>query len=297
MTNSEERPLGPLTDLVGSWQSTGRGLNVIALPFADAADRYRLLVNRYDETLEVRLVDPSVPNRGIARAEKGESADQSVATLAYEQTVVQTAAADFPTSGLAGDPDAAIHFEPGLWLYMKDQTPEGIDIARLSTVPHGDSVLALGTAAVEADVDVPVLDGLPVGGPTDIDHPYLAPYAHFHREPFGRTADFPGFDPVHPEALLRFANAGGSVSDVTRLTVDTERASAGIRNIPFIVRQADATSMVSTFWTYEFEQDGRRERRLQYLQVVMLDFFEAADGGLIRWPHVSINTLTRSADS
>ncbi len=297
MNNAEEWPLGPLTDLVGSWRSTGRGFNVLALPFADTADRYRLLVNRYDETLEVRLVDPSVPNRGIAPDGEGASADQSVATLGYEQTVVQKVAGDFPASALAGEPDTAIHFEPGLWLYMKDQTPEGVDIARLATVPHGDSVLALGSAAHEPSVDIPVIDGLPVGGPTDIEHPYLSPYAHFHREPFCRTADFPGFDPVHPEQLLRFANADGSVSNVTRLTVDTELASAGIRNIPFIVRQADATSMVSTFWTYEFEQDGRRERRLQYLQVVMLDFFQAADGGLIRWPHVSINTLTRSADS
>lgn len=295
MNDDAKGQLGPLTDLVGSWRSAGRGWNAIALPFAGAADRYRLLVNQYDETLDVRLVDPAVPNRGITANGAAKTADQSVATLGYEQTVVQIAAADSPASDLAGEPDVAVHFEPGLWLYMKDQTPDGVDIARLSSVPHGDSVLALGTASHEQTIDIPAIDGLPVGGPTAIDDPYLAPYARFHREPFGRTADFPGFDPVHPEGLLRFANASGSVSNVTRLTVDTEVASGGVKNIPFIVREADATSMISTFWTYEFEHDGQHEWRLQYLQVVMLDFFAARDGGLIRWPHVSINTLTREA--
>ena len=287
--------LGPLTDLVGTWESKGNGWNAIALPYANGPHRYRLLVNRYDETLAINLVDPAVPNRGVAFEPSGiVSADQSVVTLGYEQSVVQIAAADFPSTDLTGGADLAIHFEPGLWLHMLDEQVDGVDIARLSSVPHGDAVLALGTSAREDDVDIPTVSGLPVGGPEDLDDPYLAPYAHFHRSPFEATAEFEGFDPVYPARLLRRANAGGSISDVTRLTVDTTVSSAGIRNIPFIVKQADASSMVSTFWTYRFDaDDGHTEHRLQYLQVVMLDFYESDEGETIRWPHVSINTLSR----
>jgi hypothetical protein len=56
--------------------------------------------------------------------------------------------------------------------------------------------------------------------------------------------------------------------------------------------------MRSTFWIQELadlDADGNPKLRLQYSQVVMLDFFPRRDGlpGPIRWPHVSINTLER----
>ena len=60
--------------------------------------------------------------------------------------------------------------------------------------------------------------------------------------------------------------------------------------------------MNSTFWIQELEEldaAGKPKLRLQYSQVVMLDFFPRRDGlpGLISWPHVSINTLEKVADS
>ena len=83
--------------------------------------------------------------------------------------------------------------------------------------------------------------------------------------------------------------------------VDTAVETGGIVNIPFIVKQANAADMKSTFWIQELaEQDdsGNPKLRLQYLQIVLLDFFERRDGlpGLIRWPHVSINTMEKVAD-
>ena len=60
--------------------------------------------------------------------------------------------------------------------------------------------------------------------------------------------------------------------------------------------------MNATFWIQELAQadpNGRPALRLQYLQVVMLDFFPRTDGlpGRISGPHVSINTLQKPADS
>lgn len=56
--------------------------------------------------------------------------------------------------------------------------------------------------------------------------------------------------------------------------------------------------MRSTFWIQELAESddaGNPRLRLQYSQTVFLDFFPRADGapGLIRWPHISINTLEK----
>lgn len=88
----------------------------------------------------------------------------------------------------------------------------------------------------------------------------------------------------------------------TTLAVDTEAETGGIRNIPFIVKQANAASMRSTFWIQELAETdarGRPKLRLQYLQIVMLDFDPRTGGlpGRIIWPHISINTMHKVEDA
>lgn len=165
---------------------------------------------------------------------------------------------------------------------MVNETTNGLDIARLATIPHGDSVLALGTSA-ESDGEprIPDINGLPVGVDQDLSNPYLAPYRHFHENLFEGL-----FDPVHPNELLRAANQNVVINKTTTLAVDTAIETGGIVNIPFIVEQANAA------------EKGKPKLRLQYSQIVLLDFFPRRDGfpGLIRWPHVSINTLEKVQD-
>lgn len=287
--------LGPLRDLPGQWNSEGRGWNMIALPFADGPFGYRLLLNQYNETLKFELVDKAVPNRGI---DANQQSDQRVVTLDYEQVINQVAVVDEPQSTVAGQPGSGIHHEPGLFLNMVNLVNDGVNIGRLATIPHGDAVLALGTSSAGSGAPtIPQVDGLPVGVLQDLDNDkYLSPYAHFHANPFKGTVtapDFPGFDPTQPHKLLEFALQGVEVTETTTLDLDTSTDSGGIRNIPFIIKQANATSMKSTFWI-ETLNDGTLQ--LQYLQIVMLDFFPRADGlpGVIGWPHVSINTLTKA---
>lgn len=288
--------LGPLEDLPGEWKSEGHGWNMIALPFADGQFGYRVLLNQYNETLKFELVDKAVPNRGIDKANK--QADQRIVTLDYEQVINQVAVVDEPPSSVAGKPGSGIHHEPGLFLNMANLVDDGINIGRLATIPHGDAVLALGKSSVSDDrPTIPPVDGLPVGVPQDLDKdPYLEPYAHFHANPFKgnvTTPDFPGFDPTEPHKLLELALQDAKITQTTTLDLDTSTDSGGIRNIPFIIKQANASSMKSTFWIEKLENGSIQ---LQYLQVVMLDFFPRADGlpGLIGWPHVSINTLTKA---
>ena len=309
-----EPNLGPLKLLPGVWKSEGRGWNMIALPFATAPSPldYRLLLNQYNEQLEFKLVDDNVPNRGVEKNNPTVQTDQFVVTVDYQQTIQQVAATDSPDSGgLAGAAGLAIHHEPGLWLHLKNQITDGLNIARLATIPHGDSVLALGQSSEHTGAScIPHINSLPEGVTQDLDgNRYLSPDKKFHDSPFKGTVTapgFPGFDPTATHVLLELANKGVAVDRTTTLTVDTTNPTGGITNIPFVVRKANATVMKSIFWIQELaEKDkyGNPKLRLQYLQVVMLDFFPRRDGfpgccpGLIRWPHVSINTLEKDPDA
>jgi hypothetical protein len=316
LARSGDEELGPLRMLPGVWSNLpglpGRGWNMIALPFATGPNspfNYRLLLNQYNETLRFTLVDKGVPNRGIEGAGAAAmQADQRVVTLDYEQSIAQIAAddrvanganaANVPSSGEAGHPGLAIHHEPGLWLYLLNHAEESLDVARLSSIPHGNSVLALGSSQdVDGMPTIDFVDGLPIGVPRDLDSPYLAPYRHYRDQLFRGL-----FDPTDPVALLREANRNVAIRKTTVLEVDTTRPTGGLVNISFIERQADAASMNATFWIQELEETdafGQPKLRLQYAQVVMLDFFPRRDGlpGRIAWPHVSINTLEKIPDA
>lgn len=293
VAKSGDEDLGPFRLLAeGVWKSENRGWNMIALPFADGQHQYRLLLNQYKEDLTFPKVVKGVLNRGID-PQTGAIQDQTLVGLDYEQAISQIAAADQPRSGQLGNIDGEIHHEPGLFLHMSEPLTNGLDIARLATIPHGDSVLAMGKAEehIEGPPIIDEISGLPIGGTTDLDHSYLSPYNFFHENPFIGV-----FDPTLPNALLNEANEELNIIRHTRLHFDTKLESGGIINIPFIVKQANATEMTSTFWISEIENDhGDIELQLQYSQTVMLDFFDRTDGeeGLIKWPHVSINTLRK----
>ncbi|WP_440056567.1 heme-binding protein (plasmid) [Pseudoalteromonas sp. T1lg65] len=293
-TTTSEPSLGPLSHLPGVWKNTGQfqghGWNMIALPFPTGSHDYRLLNNQYNETLTFQLVDKNVPNRGM-------NGDQEVFTIDYVQAIDQIAADDAPRSGLAGGDGLAIHHEPGLWLHMKDHITGDLDIARLSSIPHGDALMALGKSQQsKTGFDIPNISGLPIGVDQDLHNPYLQPYLHFHEQPFKDL-----FDPTQPnelldQAILPFFQQK-KVANVTQLKVDSSLASGGVNNIPFITKQANATEVSAIFWIYELTEklpNGEPRMLLQYTQTVMLEFFERKDGqGLIKWPHVSINTLEK----
>lgn len=293
--NAGDPDLGPFAHLPGTWRSLpGRGWNMIALPFADGPFNYRLLLNQYNEDLIFTEVDKGVPNRGIDKLDGNTiPADQLLVALDYQQIVTQIAAEDSPVSGLAGSPGAAIHHEPGLFLHMTNETLDGPNIARLATIPHGNSVLALGEVNLaDGAPTIPDIRGLPIGIPDDLDNKYLEPYKQFHEKLFEGL-----FDPTIPNELLKLGNEGVEITRTTTLDFNTNLKSGGISNIPFVVRQADATEMQSTFWIQELAEldaEGNPKLRMQYSQTVMLDFFPQPSGNRrIRWPHVSINTLEK----
>jgi len=309
-----EDGLGALKQLPGKWINAkagsttgfeGRGWNMIALPFEDPAGGradYRMLVNQYNETLEFQQIDGPVPNRGIDR-DTNQNTDQMLFGLDYQQGIKQLKVADSPATdeSITGPEGGAIHHEPGFFLNIVDRRTDGMDICRLATIPHGDSVLAMGRSrSTDGAPTVPPIDGLPVGAVKDIDHPYLAPYKAFSGENAfkGNIPDnVPlAFDVARPDKILADGIASLDVKHTTELALDTELATGGIVNIPFVVKQANATKMSSIFWIMELndtDDQGRPKMALAYAQVVMLEFFPRFGGvpGLIEWPHVSVNTM------
>jgi hypothetical protein len=329
---ADEEALGDLSQLVGTWKNTStlknHGYNMIPLPVDFRPFHYKLLLNQYNEQLTFKIADAASINRG-------KTGDQKLAALAYEQEIFQSCAAEYPErefdekypgGQMNLEPGSKIHFETGMWLNIRNQITNNLNIARMGTIPHGDAVLAMGQSSV-AD-GAPIIEdisGLPneyktlgdnladkykdpqsgeVLDPATMDDEfrtefdkkfYLAPYQHFQLNPFKGH-----FDPVYPNRFLSTVNEDVNIVKTTKLEVDTSLESGGIVNTPFVVKNAEASDMKATFWIQELaEKDkyGNPKLRLQYSQLVFLDFyFLIPDREKTRWPHVSINTLEKVVD-
>jgi hypothetical protein len=126
--------LGLLAELAGSW--VGDGFNLIARPdFKQKANLF-LQLNNTRENLVVTPIGSPIPNRGFGQK------DIKLSGLTYLQKISDL------TSG------SALHIEPGIWIkqpnttYPPEAAPKDQDlIARMGTIPHGNSLLAQGIAS------------------------------------------------------------------------------------------------------------------------------------------------------
>ncbi len=318
---TEEKDLGPLQNLPGLWMNVeedgsktdSRGWNLIALPFAqDGHPPYRLLFNQYNEQLRFMFVDDKVPNRGIRFPPM--TTDQFLVTLDYQQSIRQKVAEDDAGTPLAGGGDLPIHHEPGLFLHMINEQTDDIDVARLATIPHGNSAALVGKSRTYdgPPQNIDSSSGFPLGAQSADDvaagktieqsvdeavNPgdYLNPYRKFTENPFEGI-----FSVKTPFDTLKKALSLLDVARTTELRMTTELQMAGIHNIPFIERQADANLMRSVFYIMELNEkvDGKPKLALAYTQFIFLDFFRRRDGeaGVIRWPHISINLMEKVAE-
>ncbi|MDG3443194.1 hypothetical protein FBZ87_101372 [Nitrospirillum amazonense] len=314
LTAQQNSPaLGPLAQLPGHWVGKGRGWNMIALP-VDAAHsggvsgKFRILFNQFDESLSFTHELNDVPNRGAPN-------DQKIVGLQYIQNVTQVAAIDSMGSQIsplkAGE---GIHREPGFFLNLTNEvtisanTPPmnglPLNVARVGSIPHGDTITTLGVSIDVTNAPISLapatigdFSALPIGaGPRDLSNPYLAPYKQFHDTPFKGdvpSSGFPGFDPTDPLSLLTFP-AAETFSKMTVLLMDTT-VQGGIENLPFIVKNANATEMRFVLWVEELpgHTPDQPKLQLQYAQRVILEFFDSPEfpGRKIQWPHITINTL------
>ncbi len=181
--------LGLLAELAGTWR--GKGFNLIARPdFQGDAPLY-LQLNQTTETLAIEAIGSAIPNRGFGQD------DIELFGLTYLQKISDAAN------------DGALHIEPGIWITQPEtayppQTPPpgGQIVARMATIPHGNSVLAQGGATAFNGPPVLAGNGQTYSGSV---------FPSFNSTPFGIPAAATPGTPPPPFKI----NAAGSSEELT----------------------------------------------------------------------------------
>ena len=265
--------LGPLADLPGTW--VGKGFNLISLPDFHDGKPFRLQLNATVENLAFTPVGGKIPNRGSAQD------DIMLFGLSYLQRVSDATS------------DGALHIEPGLWLHVPATAMPSApaSVVRQATIPHGDSLLALGNVIdpISGGPTISPVDSTPTLNPpgAPLGAGYLAPFSN-PPLPVGFKAGYvKNLNLALQDALTDQVSQGMSVVRTIVLLVSTSN-SGGILNIPFVTSNANATKLDAIFWIETVKQsDGSEFLQLQYTQTVILNFLG------IDWPHISVATLVK----
>src|SRR5262249_7981932 len=186
-----------------------------------------LQLNLTKETLEFTTIGSPIPNRGFLQG------DVFLRGVTYLQQISDAA----PSGG-------ALHIEPGIWVTVPaTSAPKaGASVARLATIPHGDAVCAVGSAAtaagkpkIEPVNTVPFGTGqsTPPPGPPNGFEPYdLSKPTPFRTEAAARAGI--SQDMVSdPTVALRHALHNQNIEETTTLFV-TVHHGGGVSNIPFV---------------------------------------------------------------
>jgi len=257
--------LGPLADLLGTWVGT-KGVNMVTFPFPSQGEAASTpLVREYLETITFSPIGADVPNRRAGGIDY-------VAGVMY-----QLFSSDIATN-------QPMHVENGMWL-MLDQATKRSSVARLASVPHGDSVLAIGDwGKVEGGPIYPPIRALPGDrGP-----------ARPRKYPKMKTGQF---DPNKPEATLESEIAGQDVLHTTYISVSTF-GGGGVLNTPLLDRKASTIQFDCLLWVETIRDaanPGRTFQLLQYAQTSTIEFPDdpKAPSRRFRSPHVNLNTLVK----
>lgn len=286
-TNADvDEGLGPLAAFEGKWVGS-KGWNIIAMPSPGSVPtdvgKFVLEVRPYMETWEFKALGAPVRNRGGA-------VDQFVGALEYTQSV----------TALDGEQEV-LHEENGMMMYLGVVKPnESTDplptppfpIARSGTIPHGNSIMLLGDhMSVDGPPDISPISTLP---PNVGDAPVLG-----YTDPYMTLNQELPVDVINPNATLLADIAQQKILKTETFTL--ESANQGhIANIPFIREFADCVRMKSTFWIETVQVPGSEQtfQQMQYTQIIDLDFHKqfsrpSEQTELIRWPHVTINTMKK----
>lgn len=268
----------PLALLLGTW--VGHGFNLIWRPHHGAPDDHFLQLNLTSEHLTFHAIGGPVPNRGLVQR------DTNLSGVRYLQQIHDDSGFPPPEGG------GALHLEPGFWLKTPPTTRprSGETITRLSSIPHGNSVLAQGKARTKAGkptIRKASITPFAIGTPdrlvpfatSDLSTPSPSRPAHLPTKITQRLVD-------NPASLLADVLVHQTVLSTTTLHVTTREAPSTLGNIPFLGPNAEAVDLVSTFWIQTVQgPNGSSFRQLQYSQRLLLNF-----NGL-SWPHVSVASL------
>jgi hypothetical protein len=295
-TSNQEvsQDLGLLAELAGTWHGTG--FNLIARPDREGKAPLFLELNQTQETLRFDPIASSIPNRGNAQD------DIELFGLTYLQKI-----SDAVTGG-------ALHIEPGIWVTVPktDAPPETASVARMASIPHGNALLAQGTAIQVSSLPggtfpiqpantapFPQGDPMPAGGTQggfpEYDLSNVTPAATDSRTPFGDTPPVPLPAAINgvpmqtvvndPTRLLQQAITGQFIEEMVVLQIATvasldfkakpvlvTNGGGGIENIAFLQTNANTALVFATFWIEKIKHPAHHFMQLQYVQTVLLNF-------------------------
>ena len=303
--------LGCLKYLIGRWSSRKNpldGYNVMPLPEVETRleplDNIILKNFHYFEEMDFGFIG-RVPNRGGRFT-------QNAYGLLYEQRVT---IADGPDkgSGIHAENGTWLNFinEPQLVGPYGDPDPDNppntitLDgphspprslsdadkkkripktdpsrmIAKQVSVPHGNSLLALGTCRViKGRPTIPVISALPVGATMEVLKKYY---------PAGSATNDDAKNPnINPNWLLQQTLDKTKKIDTTVILSVSTYNGGNIGNIPFEQGHANVSLFETTFW---IEFLGKKVLQVQYSQTINIEF--PAVAGRIVFPHMTVNTL------
>ncbi|AYQ31259.1 peroxidase, FMP-type [Runella sp. SP2] len=343
----EDADYGVLKALEGTWvnhnpdnNTTGWGLFTICMPSPGTSSemipgKFHFLIQEYTEELTFTLVPGMVRNRGGAN-------EQFCAAVKYEQSIK-----DLTGKGL--------HEENGMYLRLNDiynhpadnesimtdigfpelaagagaEGPNYVSaysISRSGTIPHGSTILLLGTHSENYDGTSPVFPegtatwdfnhlaiSQSMGGagttpdtPINLDEPAPA-WVHDtsmpDQDPSGNrtytqrilASEFYPYS-VRPDLRLRDAIKGQKFKEYSLIELTSREQGGpegGILNTPFINRFTPTTEMNFRMWIEKIIENGEEVLQLQYEQIQFFEFHFGTDGGTTRWPHIQVNTLRK----
>ncbi len=307
------KQLGPLQYLLGTWtnkeynQDTGAPYSYNLMPLPQAVNTggdpsgtrpagYILKNFKYYEEITFSAISGAAPNRG------GDYT-QTANVIFYEQRVYF---AEGP------DKDQLVHAENGSWLYLDTgPQPEGaynqgpdvpytgsgeipaqpanMQIAKQISVPHGNSILALGTVdSINGALNIPDYgDGTYPNG--------ALPNGKVDISQYDKLTDVAGGNP-YPE-LNKNPNKpliNGTQTPCNnhiKLNVSTDPTNGGsVTNIPFEVQKANVVDYNATYWLESF--GGAEDfTQLAYSQTIVMKI--PINGQMVEFPHVTGNVLTK----
>lgn len=263
----------------------------------------------YYETIRFNDVAGSVIPVPATAPNRGGGVNQIAHALFYDQKV---SFAEGPKTG------EVVHVENGTWIYL-DKVPQlagayadpeppappdippqprDITIAKQIAVPHGNSVLALGSFdTIGGD---PVIPGAPtiIGAPPPYPLPHELETNRFTTQLVTPASDYENPDvslTQNPNSVLQQAVAAIAPEAYMHWRVTTEPLEHGrgiVTNIPFEQRRANVTEYWADYWLLQKEGIFKY---LAYTQTILMEMKigPAYNERRFIFPHVTCNTITK----
>lgn len=332
--------------LVGTWENktfpgsdqggADKPLSYNIMPLPSKNDQNGYILKNFKYTEKIRFNDCDADKTlaiGAGAPNRGGLVSQNIKVLFYEQQVKYAEGPGGPAPGKKAD---VVHVENGTWLFLPiyvqqdgpypaddDKTPvsdalkqpSDITIAKQINVPHGNSVLALGSYETIAEKDAAgkyLVKSRISGAPVipDADSPFPRP-ANPVKPPDSlktnlnadavystRKKTKANFQNPHPELTLHsnapLQDAVGIIKPDYYLhwNVTTQPLPNGqgqVTNIPFEHRRAQVIEYYADYWILLKGHDYKH-RYLAYTQTMVMEL--CIKDKTYKFPHVTCNTLT-----